>query len=69
MPFHFPGTFGSNEVLSTQVPYFAGAMGLSICKGFPPFTPRGMAPRTSPSGVTGGDLSGREVVFTLLVAT
>ncbi len=20
MPFHFPGTFGSNEVLSTQVP-------------------------------------------------
>src|SRR6476646_6076505 len=54
MPFHFPGTLGSNEVFWTHVPYLAGAFGLSICKGFPPRTPVGIAPWTSPRREIGG---------------
>src|SRR4051794_28750938 len=54
MPFHFPGTFGSNDVFWTQVPYLAGALGFSICRGFPPRTPCGIAPCTSPRREIGG---------------
>src|SRR5207249_9999592 len=58
MPFHFPGWFGSNDVLSTQVPYRAGAHGLSICSGLrPSLNPRGTTPVTSGRFKRGGGVS------------
>jgi len=54
MPFHFPGMSGSNTVLSTQVPYRAGAPGLSIWSGFPPRAARGTTPWTSGRCKSGG---------------
>ena len=58
MPFHFPGWFGSNAVLSTHVPYRAGAHGLSICSGLrPSVNPRGTTPVTSGRFKRGGGVS------------
>src|SRR3989442_9852976 len=58
MPFHFPGWFGSNDVLSTQFPYRAGAHGLSICSGLrPSLNPRGTTPVTSGRFKRGGGVS------------
>ena len=57
MPFHFPGMFGSNDVLSTQVPYFAGALGLSIWSGLPPRNARGPTPVTSGRCNSGGGVA------------
>lgn len=55
MPFHFPGMFGSNDVLSTQVPYRAGAHGFSIWNGLRPGpNARGATPRTAGRTATGG---------------
>jgi len=54
MPFHFPGMLGSKEVLSTQVPYLAGALGLSIWNGLPPRKARGTTPWTFSLKITGG---------------
>lgn len=58
MPFHFPGWFGSNDVLSTHVPYRAGAHGLSICNGFRPGpNARGATPSTAGRSKSGGGVS------------
>jgi hypothetical protein len=58
MPFHFPGWFGSNDVLSTQVPYQGGAHGLSIWSGLRPGpNARGMTPSTAGRSETGGGVS------------
>src|SRR5207244_10722149 len=55
MPFHFPGWFGSNDVLSTHVPYRAGAHGLSIWNGLRPGpSPRGTTPSTAGRSEIGG---------------
>src|SRR5437870_13233178 len=55
MPFHFPGWFGSNDVLSTQVPYRAGAHGLSIWNGLrPSLNARGTTPCTAARSEIGG---------------
>src|SRR4029453_31999 len=55
MPFHFPGMSGSNEVLSTQVPYRAGAHGFNIWSGLRPGPDaRRTTPRTAGRAVTGG---------------
>ena len=55
MPFHFPGMFGSNDVLSTQVPYRTGAHGFNIWSGLRPGPKaRGTTPRTAGRNVTGG---------------
>jgi len=55
MPFHFPGWSGSNDVFSTQIPYRAGAQGLSISSGLRP-RPKafGSAPSTFGRSETGG---------------
>jgi len=57
MPFHFPGMSGSNDVCSTQVPYFAGAPGLSIWNGFPPRIACGTTPVTSGRCKSGGGVA------------
>jgi hypothetical protein len=58
MPFHFPGWFGSNDVLSTHVPYRAGAHGLSIWNGFRPGpNARGATPSTAGRSKSGGGFS------------
>ena len=54
MPLHFPGTSGSNNVLSTHVPYRAGAPGLSIWSGLPPRIARGTTPWTLRCQIGGG---------------
>src|SRR6266403_4649513 len=55
IPFHFPGMFGSNDVLSTQVPYRAGAHGLSIWNGLrPSLNARGTTPCTAARSEIGG---------------
>src|SRR5256886_2825929 len=58
MPFHFPGTLGSNDVLSAQLPYRAGAQGFSIWSGLrPSLNPRGTTPVTSGRFKRGGGVS------------
>jgi len=58
MPFHFPGTLGSNDVLSTQLPYRAGAQGFSIWSGLrPSLNPRGTTPVTSGRFKRGGGVA------------
>src|SRR5205809_2090801 len=58
IPFHFPGMFGSNDVLSTQVPYRAGAHGLSIWNGLRPGpNARGTTPSTAGRCRSGGGVS------------
>jgi len=58
MPFHFPGWFGSKDVLSTHVPYRAGAQGFSIWSGLrPSLNPRGTTPVTSGRRKRGGGVS------------
>src|SRR5437867_2877500 len=58
IPFHFPGMFGSNDVLSTQVPYRAGAHGLSIWNGLRPGpNARGSTPSTACRCRSGGGVS------------
>ena len=55
IPFHLPGMLGSNDVLSTHVPYRAGAHGFSIWSGLRVLpNPRGTTPCTSGRCKSGG---------------